>query len=73
MIIPRRAKQRSLLYRVETAITRWAADITHTFLIWRKMKHIPTIFIKESAIAFGASFVFGSIVTLLVIGVLLNS
>ncbi|MEK7442894.1 MAG: hypothetical protein AABZ78_18970 [Chloroflexota bacterium] len=73
MIITRRAKQRSLIYRVETAVTRWAADITHTLLIWRKTKRLPLIFIKESAIAFGASFSFGLTVTLFVIGVLLNN
>jgi len=70
MIIARRAKQRSLTYRVETVVIRWAADITHAVLIWRKTKRIPPIFIKESVIAFGASFTFGLTITLF--GILFN-
>jgi len=60
MIVARRAKQRSLTYRIETTIIRWAADITHTFLIWRKTKRISPTFIKESAIVFGVCTVLGS-------------
>jgi hypothetical protein len=67
----RHTKQRSLKYRIETALTRWAADVTHACLIWRKTKRIPAIVVKEAAIAFGTSFAF-SFVTLIVIGVLLH-
>ncbi|GEM_PF-1899005 len=73
MIITRRAKQRSLIYRVETAVTRWAADITHAVLIWRKTKRIPTIFVKESAIAFGICSALGLSITWVAIRVLFNS
>jgi len=69
--VTRHTKQRSLKYRIETALTRWAADITHSFLIWRKMKRIPPIVIKESVIAFGACSMFSLIVTL--IGIVFNS
>jgi hypothetical protein len=71
MILARRVKQRSLKYRVETTLTRWAADITHSFLIWRKTKRIPANFIKESAIAFSLASVVGVAITL--IGVALRS
>lgn len=63
MIVARRAQQRSLTYRIETTVTRWAADITHAFLIWRKTKRIPPISIKESAIAFGVCTALGSSIT----------
>ena len=69
----RRAKQRSLRYRIETALTRWAADVTHACLIWRKTKRIPTPVVKEAAIVFGASSVIGLSITFVMIRVIFNS
>lgn len=73
MIVTRRTQQRSLTYRIETTVTRWAADITHAVLIWRKTKRIPPIFIKESAIAFGICSALGLSITWIAIRVLFNS
>ncbi|MBI5054259.1 MAG: hypothetical protein HZB52_13485 [Chloroflexi bacterium] len=73
MIVARRAKQRSLTYRIETTVTRWAADITHTILSWRKTKRIPAIFIKESAIAFGLCSAFSLSATWIAFRILFNS
>lgn len=71
--VARHAQQRSLKYRIETALIRGAADVTHACLIWRKTKRIPPVVIKEWAIAFGTSFALSLSITLIVIGVLFNS
>jgi hypothetical protein len=71
--VARRSKPLPLRYRIETAITRWAADVTHACLIWRKTKRIPTLVIKEAAIAFGASCALGVSLTFIIFGVFLNN